>query len=461
MSQQSNATESTGQALLSFVSEPANFSDHSILMQHAKIAHLPDFILRLFELRSCQFTISYPQWLNTYNFFNTVLPRFSRHTIAIFFGNALPSFIVVVANLLSIKVIYFSKSLKYLKQTTRKNRRKRRLQNDLRAFLVILIESFLVIMIAWAIPIFLTMYHCRTLYVVNMHSCPKIRNYLALFLFTDLFSSSTNCLLYSLSGKLFRRRLLCILKTIAVCGRGALWSVKQHSLHLSHHRLDRQLSNNPSTNTMNNNYQCGLHPSRPGSCRQPGRLSSPTVAQHNRKHNMSMKTTTTTTTAAQYRLNGQHRTISDDSSYSISKLSNDYPFGRNSLSDIESEARRPSSEIKPRKSSQSIGSFLMDKVRSLGSTSSASSKTPSDRRSPALLTVTKSKRRLFTAARSKHLHTTNFSCSSSSVTGSLSHGSPQKPASNARYSLTKVVLAQTSEGPSIVVDDARENLTSL
>ena len=140
-------------------------------------------------------------------------------------------------------MIYFSNTLKYLNQTTRKHRRKSRIKNDLRAFLVILIESFSVITISWGIPIFLTMYHCHTLYVVSITSCPQIKTSLAIFLFTDLFNSSTNCLLYSLSGKLFRRKFILIIKTIFTCGRHVFWNVKENSSLSAAQQLELQPSN--------------------------------------------------------------------------------------------------------------------------------------------------------------------------------------------------------------------------
>jgi len=191
----------------------------------------------------------YSIYLKLFDFLYSLSFSFNRHTLAIFFGNALPSFIVFLANILSLKVIFFSKSLKYIKQTTTNNRRHRRLQNDIRALLVILIESFSVITISWGIPIFLTMYHCRTLYVVSMSSCPEIKKSLVFFLFTDLFNSSTNCLLYSLSGKLFRRKFISIIKTIFTCGRGILWNTKHHSL-----LLRTQQSNEPSVS-----FNYGIH----------------------------------------------------------------------------------------------------------------------------------------------------------------------------------------------------------
>jgi hypothetical protein len=183
-----------------------NYSNASLLTAHIKQAKSSDILIKLFEKRSCHITLMYSVCLKLFNFLHSLLFGFNRHTLAIFFGNALPSFIVLLANLLSIKVICFSKSLKYIKQTlTKRNRHKSRLQNDLRAFLVILTQSFTIITISWGIPIFLTMYHCQTLYVVSIAVCPQVQKSLAVFLFTDLFNSSTNCLLYSLSGRLFRR----------------------------------------------------------------------------------------------------------------------------------------------------------------------------------------------------------------------------------------------------------------
>jgi hypothetical protein len=199
--------------------------------------------------------------LKIYDFLHSISFAFNRHTLAIFFGNALPSFIVVLANLLSLKVIYFSKSLRYLKQTTRKSRRHRRLQNDLRALLVILIESFSVIAISWGIPIFLTMYHCQTLYVVSMSSCPQIKKSLAFFVLTDLFNSSSNCLLYSLSGKLFRRKFLSIIQIIFTCGRSQSWNLKRHSVFLPSQQIELQPSIEASIN-----LTYGIH-ARNGSCR--------------------------------------------------------------------------------------------------------------------------------------------------------------------------------------------------
>jgi hypothetical protein len=176
-----------------------------------------DLIIKLFDTHSCQFSLIYSVCLKMFDFLHSLSFAFNRHTLAIFFGNALPSFLVFLANLLSIKIIVCSKRLLNVKQTSRK---KRRLKNDLRAFLVILVESFSIITISWLVPILITMYHCKTLYVVSIAACPQIKHSLAIFLAVDLFNSSTNCLLYSLSGKLFRRKLIAMLKSIVTCNRG-------------------------------------------------------------------------------------------------------------------------------------------------------------------------------------------------------------------------------------------------
>ena len=194
-------------------------TNNSLSIEHHQEVKSSDLLIRSFEKRSCQLILTFSVYSKIFNFLSSLSFTFNRHTIAIFFGNVLPSFIVVLSNLLSLKVIYFSPHVKYIKRTVRKNRRKNRLNNDFRAFLVILIESISIIAISWGIPIFLTLYYCHTLYVVSISSCPRIKQFLAVFLFTDLLNSSTNCLLYPLSGKLFRRKLVSIIKLIFICGR--------------------------------------------------------------------------------------------------------------------------------------------------------------------------------------------------------------------------------------------------
>ncbi|UJR27598.1 hypothetical protein I4U23_008879 [Adineta vaga] len=451
-----NSSEIIDSILLNTLSNHINSSNQSVLKHDYNLVNSSDFILRLFDNPSCKIAIDYSLWLKGYDFFNSVSWKFSRRTMAIFFGNALPSFVAAVANLLSIKVICFSKSLKYLKKAASKNRRKRRLQNDLRAFLVIIIESFLVILISWGIPIFLTMYYCSTIYVINFSSCPEIKDYLVLFLCTDLLNSSSNCLLYSLSGKLFRRRLILILKTIFVCGHGTLWNIKQHSLNSSHHPLERQLSNNLSTNINQQQQQQQKHENY----RQSGRLSSPNLNRQQRRLSNSVRTTITYS-----RSNGQPRNVSDDGSNSLGPVSDDYHGERNSISDIECDTKRISQTIEPRKSSLSIGSYLLHKVRSMGSTSSGSSKAPSDKHTSKRLTIEKPKRKnktkRFTTMNCKPTNTIDFSVSTSSITGSISHGSQRKHSITTRYSVTKVLLSHTTDKPSIIVDDVPESFSSL
>ncbi|CAF1375084.1 unnamed protein product [Adineta steineri] len=425
-----------------------------------------EFITRLFsEPRFCQIKITYLTWLRTFDFFNSVSFKINRHIIAIFFGNALPSFIVVLANLLSIKVIYFSKSLKYLKQTTRKSRRKRRLQNDLRAFLVILIESFLNIMISWGVPVLLTMYHCRVLYVHNVENCSKIKDYLLLFLLVDLLKSATNCLLYSLSGKLYRRRLIRILKMIFKGGHGTLWNVKQSSSPLSHQPLDRQLSNNPSTvtNNNNNNNTFGIQSSRPGSCRRAERLSSPLITYQNKKMSNSIETATIN---PYIRMNGQNHSTSADDFYSVCRASEDFQGGDNSLSGTDSDSIKKANKIEPRKSSQSIGSFLLGKVRSLSSANSSNGKTISfNRTASSRLTLEKrkikSKKKFFNSLISKRTQATDVSFSSSSVTGSIGLNQQSKHSANNCYSSPKVLPTNIIDNSSIIKENIYESLTSL
>lgn len=188
-------------------------------------------------------TFVYSICLKFHQFLHSISFGWNRHTLAIFFGNALPSFLVVLANLVSIKAIYCSKDLRYLQEQTCKTRRQRRLQNDLRAFLVILAESFSVITISWGIPIFITMYYCQTLYVLSMAACPDIEKSLAIFLFTDLFNSSTNCLLYSLSGKVFRRHFISIMKRVFTCNRYG----KDQLTYSPSHQLELHPSSDLST----------------------------------------------------------------------------------------------------------------------------------------------------------------------------------------------------------------------
>jgi len=398
----------------------------------------PSDIMVLFDKRSCSIKIDYFLWLKLYDFLNSVKFTLNRRVIAIFFGNALPSFIVVLADLLSIKVIYFSKSLKYLKESARKNHRKRRLQSDLRAFLVILIESFSIIMISWGIPILLTMYHCRVLYVTVISNCLKIKDYLALFLFTDLFNSSTNCLLYSLSGKLFRRKFISILQTILTCGRGTVWSVRQHSVTLKNSPLEQQLSNNAKQT------------SRGGSFRYTERLSSPLMTQ-NIKSNSSPRTTMT---FDQQKPIANEKQLDDSVSLSLAKTSDDQTGGCTSINSMEIDKN------KTRKTHQSIRSYLINKVRSC-STTNQNSKINIHSNPTNILPINKkkvkSKRKLWTRFLANGQTTNDISFSTSSRTGSISYGSQRK-----NYSMSKVVLNQNHIDNSSLTDkNLHETLTSL
>ena len=311
-------------------------SNSSVFGEEIYQAKSPDILIKLFEKRTCQMSIVYPWCLKLFDFLYSLSLGFNRHTLAIFFGNALPSFIVVLANLLSLRAIFCSKSLKYLKETSRKTRRKRRLQSDLRAFLVILIQSFSVIMITWGIPIFLTMYHCGTLYVVSIEACPRIKHTLAVFLFTDLFNSSTNCLLYSLSGKLFRRNFLALTKSIFTCCRGTLWHVRSGS---SRSRSPHALDSPPSTHA----NTCVVQ-SRAESFRQLEYLSSISIRRLQNPVQLS-------------KLSDDDRSVSncrgDDESIMEQSIHSD-------------RKKRPFSYRRLRQS-RSIKFIFLDKIRSIGS----------------------------------------------------------------------------------------------
>lgn len=238
-----------------------NITNSSTSLETIHKVNSSEIFIKLFENRSCQITIMFSVYLKLYNFLNSLSFTFNRHTIAIFFGNALPSFIVVLANLSSLKVIYFSTNLKYIKNSQRVNHHRSRLQNDIRALFVILVESFSIITISWGIPIFLTMFYCHTLYVVSIFQCPNIKQSLALFLFTDLFNSSTNCLLYSLSGKLFRRKFISILRTIFTCGRHQKRSSKTPTLLTQSQQVELQTLNDNLPNFNNINYSRSINSS--------------------------------------------------------------------------------------------------------------------------------------------------------------------------------------------------------
>jgi len=344
-----------------------------------------------------------------FDFLHSISFAFNRHTLAIFFGNALPSFIVFLANLLSLKVIYFSKSLKYLKQATRKNRRNCRLQNDLRAFLVILIESFSVITISWGIPIFLTMYHCQTLYVVSMSSCPRIKKSLAFFLFTDLFNSSTNCLLYSLSGKLFRIKFISIIKIIFTCGRSILWNVKSRLLYSPSQQIELQHSNEHSTF-----LNCGIH-SRNGNCQQSQTVSS------------------SQTKRSQWLLKSK-KTSDDNASLSIVKVSDE--------NETEIESVKPICLTKKIKRPQTIKTFLINKLRLFGSRSSTQSRKKTNKNRQYAKT------------------NPSYTSLSSSCGGSIRNSFQRQPLNNQRNA-SKLVSITSDDNRSLTKKTSLEDITRL
>ena len=333
----SHITDGITDVLTHAFHDHANRSNYSsVLVEQIYQAKSSDILIKLFEKRTCQMSFVYPLCVKIFDFLYSLSFGINRHTLAIFLGNALPSFIVFLANLLSLRAIFCSKSLKYLKQTTRKTRRKRRLQSDLRAFLVIAIQSFSVIMITWGIPIFLTMYHCRTLYVISIAACPQIKHTLAVFLFTDLFNSSTNCLLYSLSGKLFRRKFLATLKSIVTCGRGLLWHVRSS---FSHSRRTNTLDSLPSTHANN----CAVQ-SRAGSFRQAEFLSSVSTRKAPNPNLIS-------------RLSDEDRSVSNS-------RADDESILNQSLNSDRTNHRFPFQRLEE---SRSIKSYFLDKIRSIRS----------------------------------------------------------------------------------------------
>ena len=430
----------------SFISEFRQFNPSS------------DLILKLFEKRLCQLTLNYALRWRTFHFIHAVSFSKNRHAIAIFLGNALPSFIVLLANLLSIKVIYFSQSLKYLKKANSQTRRKSRLKHDLRAFTVILIESCSIIMISWGIPIFLTMYHCHTLYVESIAVCPRIKDYLALFLFTDLFNSSTNSLLYSLSGKLFRRKYLSIIQLVFTCGRGTLWNTTRHSSMHGSQVLARQLTRDPSASLKIDQHHA-VRSSRPNSYRHSERLSSPATDKTNRN-----ASSTRSPTNQHKRSNGCNRPLQDEISYSVGRTSDEQPSGKQSSVDIDSDIPCSSMprDATTRRSSQTIKSFFLNTMRSLGSNSSTSNikAMPIHRSSVTLLSNRTPRKSEKTTPHSKRRTTVDFSQSTSSFTGSLTYSSTRKHSLTNRC-LTKIVSNSTVDKISNKREHFSENLTSL
>ncbi|CAM2701288.1 unnamed protein product [Rotaria socialis] len=458
----SDSTEDAIKLLTSIISDDYNLSNNSLLKQQERITKSPDFIPRLFEKRTCQIAINYAFWLKAFEFFNSVSFSFNRHALAIFFGNALPSFIVVLANLLSIKAIFFSKNVKYLKQAASKNRGKRRFQSDLRAFLVILFESFSIIMISWGVPIFLTMYHCHTLYVVNLSLCTKIKDYLALFLFTDLFNSSTNSLLYSLSGKLFRRKFIFILKAIFTCGRGILWHRNRPQLLRSTKTPQQQLSNNPST-IINNYNRNNKHRLSGSSGSFLYSESVPISLNNNSKEKFDDKFQMKRTTYKQ--IQKQDNNLCYHSTLNTSKVSFDHPAENDSSSDVEPEIPRKIKDNQSRTHPQSIKLFIINKVRFLSVSNSSSSKTTVLKRPAAILTFdkqkSKSKNSTFEPMTLNQQRATDLSLSSSSIIGSNTHSSQRKCLLIDHHSLSRLASRRSVDNQSTVKQNNFENLTSL
>jgi hypothetical protein len=438
--------EHTTHLLKNIVAHDFSTSNLSLVNDYYQLSRSRDLISKIFDKRPCQMPLPESFWLQASNFIYSVTFSFNRHTLAIFFGNALPSFTVLLANLLSIKVIYCSKSLRYLKQANSNAHRKSRVQYDLRAFLVILVESCSIIMISWGIPISLTMYHCHTLYVESISTCPKIKDYLALFLFIDLFNSSSNCLLYSLSGKIFRRKFLSIIQLIFTCGRGSLWHVKQHSLHLAHQPLMTHMCKSPSSN-IDTNYRLA---------RQSDHASS-LIAQETRKHRMHTLTT----------MISQSKHSFNDVSFEIDRTSIEQNNGTHSFNDIDELNTRRNSSTKitsPRQCVQTIRTFLLKNVRSLGLTGACvNTRNIPVRRSSSILIYDNGTCMSNTdAMTSKSKNRLDLSRSKSASTNNASDSCQQRQqkSPSSRYG-SKIIVNSTMNNSSTSKVIYQDNLTSL
>ncbi|CAF1303846.1 unnamed protein product [Adineta steineri] len=415
-SRNTRVTDSISNILTNIYDDNYYLTNTSVLTQHLVQARTPDLIIKLFEKRSCHITMAYSICLKLFDFLHSISFGLNRHTLAIFLGNALPSFIVFLANVLSLKVIYFSKSLKYLKQKSQKNRRKRRIQNDLRAFLVILIESFSVITISWGIPILLTMYYCQTLYVVAITECPEIKKSLVYFLFPDLFNSSTNCLLYSLSGKLFRRKFISLIKGIFTCGRGVFWNVKQSSLMLPMANIELQPSNDPSTVVHNGIY------SRVDTYRHSELFSSIQINKLKK-------------------LTKNKKIVEDDASSCVVRISDE----RNGSNETELEfIKKIRISNKKLKRPQKFKTFLIDKVQFLSSTESR-----------------KEKNKLKTTVQKKRQLKATLSLSSSTGTAASNENSLLRQQLNNQQHVLKIVLVNTDDNQTINKECVLQNVTTL
>jgi len=236
-----------------------------------------------------------------------------------------------------------------------------------------------------------------------MSSCPQIKKFLAFFLFTDLFNSSTNCLLYSLSGKLFRKKFISIIKIIFTCGRNILWNVKPHSLVLPSQQIELQPSNELST-VLN----CSIH-SRYGSYRRSEPFSSIEI-----KHL-------------------QNKKMSDDNvSLSMGKISDEHETEVESIQKI-----RLTDKFKNR---QTIKTFLMNKVQLFGATKNTKSRKTDHKRGEIKTNIS------YTAA--------------SSGARSIRNAFQRQPWNNQRHS-SKVVLVNTDDNPSLTKEISLETTTNL
>lgn len=182
------------------------------------------------------------------------------------------------------------------------------------------------------------MYHCHTLYVLSILTCPEIKKSLALFLFTDLFNSSTNCLLYSLSGRVFRRKFISINKLVFTCGRGVIWNAKHHPTRLPSQQIELQGSNDRSTF-----FNYGIY-SRPDS-------------YHRSEHVSSIRLRT-------FKRSVNHRSLENDRS--ITNFNSDYEHNIDHVDEIE--YMKKSHRTDKFKQRRAITTFFISKVHYFGST---------------------------------------------------------------------------------------------
>ena len=238
-----------------------------------------------------------------------------------------------------------------------------------------------------------------------------------------------------------------------------MWHGKQNSILGTNQALARQLSNNLAANT-NFHHNHGIQTFRGGSCRNSERLSSPTVKNFNYSLCQQQDIDASPINPSK-RLNGQHHQLADEPSVNIRRDSDEQCSGRYSSIFVEAHGGQSSCSpkiIATRQSSQTIKSYFLGKVRSLGSSSSGSSKQTTLQRTSAILVAengeTKLKKDLFPPRR-KTLADVSLSTSSCAISGS--HSSQRKASFCNRMPTVETILNKTFDDNS----NNKESLTSL